>query len=627
MKNRFAKISLFATTLALLMGAFSFLSFNKTSNDVSASGINGRLFVQITDIKDLHVGDTVMLGSKYGVVLDGLAGNPVFSTGAYLKGANEDCSKYYFKTSEALYLKVGTGITVPAHDDVPAISTFTFQSLRAKSEEEDFSHPTHGRYLTYGHEYSDEKYKHIQAYGDVNFKDDIDEYSSWKISIDSDGSAHIQRANEPYSTEIQYAYYGSSARNNFGYYTDRHKAVLYKEIDQNAITSENIMVTRDQNQLVVTQGEKLDLTGILLSLTDKDGMQFNADYEIEQGYFDASPAGNPSQGAVFFTYCDINCRAYVTIIPQEEYPKQYYNRVRSPLNDYRGTYVIGYQNNTGNEGDSEFYLQNHEQGIFDYYEENAIVGEVIQQGVISDNYPNNNKVDAGVLWTIECKQLNSNGDFHYYLKGEEKYLSLGYDENNIKIPVLVEEVNLTESDAVTIGDDLRIYIKNSQLLFNQEFNYRTGSPARLFKKSLDASELVGTFISDFLTYTGEHCDESGVNAPTITQSKWAEFENDFNDLEVDAQGYLANIIPLHNMEEAGSIRDAIDRYDYIVSKYNTFKDFMNRGGAGTLQIHNSVVPSLFNIIDNSLPIILIIVGSVALISLPLVFVNRKRKEQ
>ena len=144
---------------------------------------------------------------------------------------------------------------------------------------------------------------------------------------------------------------------------------------------------------------------------------------------------------------------------------------------------------------------------------------------------------------------------------------------------------------------------------------------KLMPKSSFYSEL-DTFKTLF--FTKIQCVSDGQTNFTI--DNWLETKTAFEALSVDIQGYLANLTYIHNREESDSIGNMIDRYDYILSKYqNTYVDYMNRKEAA---YHNFYLNSQ-NIFDNqsiqqntNLIIIFITIGLLTFV--PVAFFVKKK---
>lgn len=125
------------------------------------------------------------------------------------------------------------------------------------------------------------------------------------------------------------------------------------------------------------------------------------------------------------------------------------------------------------------------------------------------------------------------------------------------------------------------------------------------------------------------CDSTGVDK-NITADIWNGLSDSFNALSYDAQGYLANLTYEHGKETKDSLKDIVDRYDYIISKYPEFEDFMSRKVANTYEDHypsngNSVEMTSSNKVNG------IVVGVIALSASSLialaVFLNLKKKKE
>ena len=153
----------------------------------------------------------------------------------------------------------------------------------------------------------------------------------------------------------------------------------------------------------------------------------------------------------------------------------------------------------------------------------------------------------------------------------------------------------------------------------------------LFKKVKNASDEAASFVTSFGNLTHNACTLDGTSAPNMSAQDWLAQASVFEALSADAQGYLANLTYYHNGETLGSAADIVDRYDYIVSKYNQYDDFMHRGDAGTLLDFHYVAPSerlnIFNkSIDNTSVVVIIAVTiSITLIA-SFVIIKKKKKQ-
>lgn len=75
------------------------------------------------------------------------------------------------------------------------------------------------------------------------------------------------------------------------------------------------------------------------------------------------------------------------------------------------------------------------------------------------------------------------------------------------------------------------------------------------------------------------------------------------------------------------IKDIIDRYDYIISKYDNLSDFMNRKGAAYSNYYSNNLSALTSQLakQNSDIVIVIVSASLSLAASAVFFVIKKKK--
>ena len=95
------------------------------------------------------------------------------------------------------------------------------------------------------------------------------------------------------------------------------------------------------------------------------------------------------------------------------------------------------------------------------------------------------------------------------------------------------------------------------------------------------------FVNGFFNATAI-CDPVG-NANNITDEIWNSQASAFHSLSDFAQATLINKTYTYGSTDGDSVGAAMERYDYIISKYgtSTFSDFIGRIEAGTRQDHYS----------------------------------------
>ena len=108
----------------------------------------------------------------------------------------------------------------------------------------------------------------------------------------------------------------------------------------------------------------------------------------------------------------------------------------------------------------------------------------------------------------------------------------------------------------------------------QTIGFIDGTPVSLFHLPCNLGEL-----SDFtasLKSLLSYCSSDGdFDYYATYKTQWDAMANSFDALSDDAQAYLRNLSYNHGAEERDSLEDLIDRYDYILSKYDAL-DFMGR---------------------------------------------------
>ena len=108
----------------------------------------------------------------------------------------------------------------------------------------------------------------------------------------------------------------------------------------------------------------------------------------------------------------------------------------------------------------------------------------------------------------------------------------------------------------------------------QTIGFIDGTPVSLFHLPCNLGEL-----SDFtasLKSLLSYCSSDGdFDYYATYKTQWDAMASSFNALSDDAQAYLRNLSYNHGAEERDSLEDLIDRYDYILSKYDAL-DFMGR---------------------------------------------------
>ena len=164
-----------------------------------------------------------------------------------------------------------------------------------------------------------------------------------------------------------------------------------------------------------------------------------------------------------------------------------------------------------------------------------------------------------------------------------------------------------------------------KFMFSNSNSYREVSLFKLGLTSSVSSEL-DSFRQSFVTYT-KNCDETGKDKNIETED-WETLRGLFNNLSTDAQGYLANLSYNHGQEDKDSLKDIVDRYDYIISKYNQFNDFMSRTNNASYQNNVNSSSTIINGTTNHNIQVVIVATSITGLTIVLaVMLLKKRKHQ
>ena len=618
--------------ITLLLGGLAFFAKPKAESVSAADAGAYHLFVQIEKESDLREGDTVFFGTPGGTVFSALSGNPVFASEAHPSGRSEDGKKYYTYYTESYQDMLLMRAEPGAYS-----GTWSFKSLRSSKQEENYAHPTRGRYLAYGHNYSDKKYTNINAYGDVNMADGKGQYTSWSLEFRGEEKYAIMKYyGEEYDTHIQWVYYGSTARNNFGYYTGNTDIYLYKEITVDQGTGRvSLDMFSHPDQTTVYEGDYLDLTGLEMRITIDKGedneLSFTSSYEIDHGFYTVTYAAKNATH-VYCTYASWTFNIEVEVI-EDTSGDIYFNKVKTLKGDYRGSYVIVYENG------SQIYQLTSKGGSLEYTKANA-------DDPICDNL---NSSITGNMFSLIHKRIDGVTYMFMQAYSSGKYVVRTEDS----IDFTYYEEDLTANDAVTIDEDLNIHIGDGILYFN-DYPFDVGpNPdesvrAKLYKKVIDYTAInqestarFDSFISNFASVTGSNCDASGDTETSLTTTQWNTLKSKFDDIAndicgYDFQGYLANTTYVHNQEAgSNSVKDLMDRYDFILSRYQDSKgydDFIDRKLGNAYQ-SNYVTPSndLINVNEQihsneTSMIVIAVMLTVSVASLTVLLVIKKRRQ-
>ena len=629
--------------LATALISSPFLKTNDSFKQANATDSNQNLFLRVDDINDLKAGDKVIIANHFGAIMDHFGGNPTYLCSRDYGGGSGLGDKYFLTGSLSDYQVLNVG---------KINDYFTFQFTYVYSYYWD-KVVCKDKYLCYRQSdgyWNSDKGK-VYLYGDLYFTDNPNhENSQWKIipNFYGDGFFNMQRSGEADGTFITYQ--SGTTRDRFWYggtqgqYQSDYGVRIYKYV--NLDDYQHIFNTNDisqPNRTTFYQGEEIDLTGLEFNvyLLDKNFdinestdiaaeaiYTIHSKYEQEKNlYSTITIEGSGESTRAVFSYMGYGYRVFIKVIQESAEITQYHLMNYSTL-DYRGTYYFGY------------ITQEHPYGEHGEIDEEYTV--IIINGTTTGIGSQLSGLTMNIATQIidvtssastnvsrskfQVKRVVIAGESKTYLYNPFADQYLSYDgENEL---CYVNENQLTNKEVFSVIDGQPALNGNMYIVFDgSSFTVSSDdsnaiSMFKLMPKASFYSELDG-FVTTFFEKI-QCVSEGSVN---FTTSDWTDTKTAFDVLSVDVQGYLANLIYVHNGEEPGSAGDMVDRYDYILSKYpDTYVDYMNRKEAA---YHNFYLSSQ-NIFDNqsiqqntNLIIIFVTIGLLTFVSVAL-FVKKKK---
>ena len=613
------KIILVASLFALAVGvsAIGVLAVANPNNieTVSASRVKAftGLYKKVTSTSEFGVDDKVLLASKDGDVLRDAGGNPGYLYTTREKAyRNKNGEFIYADNAYVVELTVCSGIT----DDSIALRGEFRMGWGSKKD--------YDGYIAYDRRGSNNSNPGPIDYTDVGIQYWKD-YTGLRNNIIGESSWNVSFSEEGYICLDNVAGHGRLGWTS-GY--DNRFVIgggsinLYKKV---AIA--NISVAKypeksfeDEYVYHYKRGEKIDFSGLEFDVTftgnpldistfyyDDDRNYFtHAEYATGTGYVDV-PVTLVNQKAKNIQIC----------VDQND---QNYIHVTRDLGDFRGNCILA------------VYYEDEYGGGYNAF------GYRVDNGA---DDPRTASVDGGGIITITAG-ARMNSTFFELVKIDGKYHLVKELQSGTKYvgsnggTVLQNEA--TDANALEVEYDstnhcvfLKLYGTNSYLRFAGylfEFSENTSNRAQLYKQELSGDEYdsIDTFVSGFHNAT-KACIADG-RTLGITEEIWDAQETAFEALTSGAQSVIAGTTYNHNQELYGSIYDIVDRYDYIITKYSQFEDFMGRSENSSYE--NNYVQSLGGLLmsanQNNGGIIILAASITIISSFGIFLVIKKRKE-
>ena len=623
--KRLSKIITGVITSSFLIGGFSAFLAHEYKQDIKVSEAAANndttgAYKRISDVSELHAGDTVLLVYREQKDYAIKQVEPYYSGNKALGLENIENSRGLFGSYMAIQSSYAEEFYV---ENGTASGSFAFKGLAA---------------------FNNEYIAHLGGYG-IGSSSSKNASTSWYLEYfsDYDGEYHFGIKNVESSGS--YLWYNPNV-GLIGFNSNAH-AEFNIYVKQNVT---HINLFRDPNQTTYYPYESINLAGMKVEVMINSvmGDSFDIAYDKCPAVFQKQTNSLYESDYVFVTVFYSSSYAknvyfYANVV---ENPNYTYTRVTNATKDFRGTYVFAYVDADDQSKNAIFNSRLTDDAI--YEDGNLSRGTFTASG---------NKISgltyAQTQMTMEIGRFDQDGESIYYMKtAAGQYLTFEWNmladyQEGFKVVDTLEEIKQGSSyrkgEFCTNDGDITLCSPSVSMVFylwntsSASFSFvEAGSsitgyeyykPAYLYKLDTqsDTQNEVNSFVSGFNSNIKSQCDATGLTN-NITSAMWTAQKNAFLALSVDAQGILANVTYNHGSEIDGSMKDIIDLYDYIVSKYG-YEDFMNRGDAGTMEDNssNSINPVIPNILQNNAVIIIVVTSIAAVSSLAITYLLKKRK--
>ena len=657
--KKFKFLATGAFLLCLMCGLFGLKALGSTkATEVEASNIHptSGFFRKVLEANEISIGDKVIIVSETGHVLDDVWGNPGFLHGTSngIQRTN-DRKLAYLTESPATVFTVEEGLTP---------GTFSFKgSMGVGGSEYEGVYLAQHRGLLDGEFGEGLAFFFEDGFGVAKRKSNEDSSVSGKCNTDwylkeqSDGQGVCLEHSKGGVMAYVDIHNGVFMRNpNLWYhypYTTRYSTALYKQIVEDETSSYSIAVEEGDGpkKTNYTHGEEIDLSGLRIHLKLFEGSNIVFDEYIPY-------AGNPNlfsfqkyaygNGARSFPISFAGKTFHIDIFVSRLDNSVY--RMVGTRADYRGTYMLVAENEGTNMGlkaeekDIPTGINSTERGLGAAWLTSP--AEDAARRVAQDAND-----DLYLRFEVE-RDEEMPFDYNLICKGTGKYLSLGnYSVELVDGPQMDRSAERVQFEYDEIGVRIKGVKENSYIFLDGHGCFRCGSktdgtPVYLWKYDSTDAELteVNNFVADFLAAT-DVCDPTG-QTYRITKDIWQAQREAFDALSVEAKGFLANVTYTHNQERTRSIEDAMNRYDYIVTKYRytsdapslhpedypeyIITDFIGRIQAGTNPYdfaYAADAKTRLSFGETSASLLVLAVGMTALAAFGIFMIIRKRSKQ
>lgn len=571
--------TLFAAALGL--GAFT-VTYNtkKEVKEADASYTNAvlGLYKRVRSASELSTSDTVVISSIYSDAYQNLGGNPA----------------YLYTTTDKFHLSEDGEY---AHAYNAYVNELTVHAGYGEDENNPTKFAFNGPISVWGHNYTEAylgwddrgsnnehpgrpPYESVGYFKDATgVKNTIDQYSTWELEeFVTKGLDFFDKEYDldPEDCYIKLKNVGAGGYLGFTSRYDRRLVLggdtginIYRRID--IIKDSTATDVHQPTKTTYNHGDELDLRGLSFVVhTDNDG-DLLVTYEEFRDFFEYNKyvygTGDTVNMVSFAGLIDINVSLHVNPGTGN------YMKLRSEMTDYSGAYRVAVPN--GGYSIADFKADAN----------SRIQGQVTDDCIhVTDTSNHTNHGDITLL---------KSGDIYYIQNCDGEYIGWGPKYEGAPHDEFIACENTTNAVQLDIVyEDNELHIKkhnsNEYIVYTSDyFEFNTsGTKAALYRKLSDAEhDSISNFIRSFSNLVNQ-CHPEGALL-NITTSDWSSQASTFSGLSTIVKDMFTLATYTHNAEEYDSIPDLVDRYDYIISKYDQFSDFMGRISAGTYENHYS----------------------------------------
>ena len=609
MKKLRSFLVLLSSTL-LVSGSIAF-AFNKqeASKDVKAANSLTTFMIRVTDFNTLDDGDKVVLVSGDNKIFRGFGGNL-----GYPSYAN---SNTYFSSSRA-ELGIDNGdyylFTLNKHGDNFSLRGNIFDN-------------------------GDGPYDSLLSYCPETDSDytDIGQFSG-------DFGAHKYKASWYSNTRTHWSLTNNNG--NITFTNVAHSELSFTYTVYRYSTNVYCYLQDEPDLIEYYYNNDIDLHGMRAYVTDTvTGYETFIEYNDSPNLFYMKDYQVKSGVTTYNVYLHgLKDPMEIEVLAPTENPHYWfeYQEQTTDTIDYRGSYLLVEQ-----EEGTRYY-----NGRYPYYE----FGKENSSAVTIDhgNIAVENTSMLGQVIILKKVQFEGLDGWHYVAKNKAPYFEDVYYTNPYYDEIqgyydyhdfIETSSSYSEKDIVYVLNNanggLKLAFKNaygqyydfSYYKYHNAFHFETKDEyqnARLYRFSKTEEQHLQDY-NNFITKFNNviKCDPDG-DKRYIFESQWGQLKSEFFVLDEDKQGYLANLTYNPSHETTGSLKDIINRYDYIISKYDDLEDFMDRKSVTTWQnlVNNqSQSQPTIDLKDNSQNslVAVMIITTVSLTTLVTLVVVKKRR--